>query len=190
MSFGTGHLAVRSGALRRAAHAATAAILVLPFIIDWQTFRYVVVSVAAVWMVVEGLRIRLPRIHEAFATVLPVFRDDEATRVSGAGWLMVGYALAVWFPQPAATAGILVVAFADPMASAVGTRFSRDRQKTVGGSVAFFIVSLAVLWSVGLPWPALAGAAFVGAVFERWPLGLNDNVVVAPAVSAAVFALA
>lgn len=181
---------MRSAALRRATHAATAAILVVSFVIDWQTFRYVVVSLAALWMVVEGLRVRVPRIHEAFATVLPVFRDDEATRVSGAGWLMVGYALAVWFPQPAATAGILVVAFADPMASAVGARFSRDRKKTVAGSVVFFVVSLAVLWSVGVRWPAFVGAAFVGVVFERWPLGLNDNVVIAPAVSAVVFALA
>lgn len=181
---------MRSAALRRATHAATAAILVLPFIIDWQTFRYVVVSLAAVWMVVEGLRVRVPRIHEGFARVFPVFRDYEATRVSGAGWLMVGYALAVWFPQPAATAGFLVTAFADPTASAVGTRFSRDRQKTVAGSVAFLVVSLAVLWIVGLRWPALAGAAAVGVVLERWPLGINDNVVVAPAVSAAVLALA
>ena len=175
--------------MRRATHAATAAILVLPFIVDWQTFRYVVVSLAVVWMVVEGLRVRKPRIHGAFATLLPVFREDEATRVSGAAWLMVGYALAVWFPQPAATAGILVAAFADPMASSVGTRFSRDRKKTVAGSVAFLVVSLAVLWSVGLRWPAVAGVALVGVGFERWPLSLNDNMVVAPAVSAAVFAL-
>jgi len=181
---------VRSAALRRATHAATAAILVLPIIIDWQTFRYVVLSLATVWMAVEGLRIRVPRIQEGLATVLPVFRDDEATRVSGAGWLMLGYALAVWFPQPAATAGFLVAAFADPMASAVGTQFSRDRQKTLAGSVTFLVVSLAVLWSIGLRWPALAGAAIVGVVFERWPLGLNDNVVVAPTVSVAVLALA
>jgi len=181
---------VRSAALRRATHAATAAILVLPIIIDWETFRYVVVGLATVWMVVEGLRVRVPRIHEGFATVLPMFRGDEATRVSGAGWLMVGYGLAVWFPQPAATAGFLVAAFADPMASAVGTRFRRDQQKTVAGSMAFFLVSLVVLWSVGLHWPALAGVAVVGVVLERWPLGLNDNVVVAPAVSAAVLVLA
>ncbi len=181
---------MRSAALWRATHAATAAILLLPFIIEWQTLRYAVVSLAAVWMIVERLRMRVPRIHEAFATVFPVFRDDETTRVSGAGWLMLGYALAVWFPQPAATAGILVAAFADPMAAAIGTRFSRGKKKTVVGSVAFLVVSLTVLWGVGVSWPAIAVAAVVGVVLERWPLGLNDNLVVAPTVSAAVFVLA
>ena len=181
---------MRSAASRRTVHAATAAILVLPFIVDWATFRYLVVALAVVWMLIERLRLRTPRIHAAFATVFPVFREDETTRVSGAGWLMVGYAMTVWFPQPAATAGILVAAFADPMASAIGTQFSRDKQKTVAGSVAFLAVAIVVLWSVGSRWPVVAIVAGVGTVLERWPLGLNDNVVVPPAVAAAVFALA
>jgi dolichol kinase len=176
--------------LRRTTHAATAAILILPLIIDWVTFRYVVMFLAAVWLLVEGVRLRRPRIHEAFATVLPVFRDVETMRVSGAGWLMVGYAITVWFPQPAATAGILVAALADPMASAIGTRFSRDKNKTWAGSVAFLAVATAVLWSVGSRGPSVAIIAVIGAVLERWPLGLNDNLVVAPAIAAAVFAFA
>jgi dolichol kinase len=181
---------VRSAALRRITHAATAAILVLPFIIDWATVRYVVLTLAVAWILIEHLRVRRPRIHEAFATALPVFREDETTRVSGAGWLMVGYAVAVWFPQPAATAGLLVAAFADPMASVIGTRFSRNKEKTAAGSLAFLVVAIAVLWSLGLGWPVVGAVAVVSTVLERWPLGLNDNLVVAPAVAAAVFALA
>ena len=164
-------------------HAGTACILVPSIVLAWPTFRLVVIAAAVGWVALEVVRIRVPAAHAFFSTIVPVYREHEAGRVSGAGWLMMGYAVAVWFPPSAATAGILVAALADPVASMIGTRFGDGSSKTLAGSLAFFVVAIVVLLGVGLEWPTIVAVASVGVIFERWPLGLNDNFLLAPAIA-------
>lgn len=177
-------------ALRRLTHAGSACILLPSLVLAWPTFRFVVAAAAVGWIALELVRIRVPSVHTWFSTVLPVYREREARRLSGAGWLMIGYAVAAWFPPSAATAGILVAALADPVASMIGTRFGDGSSKTFVGSLAFFVAAVVVLLGVGLEWPTVAAIAVVGAVVERWPLGWNDNVLLAPAVASLVWWLA
>ncbi len=142
--------------------------------------------VAVLWLWLEWWRIRDESVHRWFTRLAPVYRESERHRVSGAGWLVLGVATAAWFPAPAATAGILVGTLADPAAAVVGGRFGRAnaRGKSIAGSSAAFVVSgVVVFLVVGSLWVALLGAAVATAV-ERWPVGLDDNVLVAPAVAA------
>lgn len=177
-------------ALRRLTHAGTACILIPSFVLAWPTFRIAVIATTVGWFAMEAVRIRVPAAHAVFSTFVPVYREHEASRVSGAGWLMLGYAVAVWFPPSAATAGILVTALADPCASMVGTRFGDGTAKTFAGSLAFFVVTSLVLLGLGLDWPAVLVIALAGAIIERWPLGLNDNLFLPPAVASLVWWLA
>lgn len=175
--------------LRRLLHAATGATLLLVPLFSWNFLRTVLVAVAALAVVAEAIRLRAPRVRALLARRVPVFRDREATRPSGAMWLAIGYALASLTPSPGPTAGILVAAFADPAAAWVGSRWGRTGRKTVLGSATHFVVALAVVFAASGTWPAAVAAAAVATTLERWPLGLDDNLLVAPATALAVVLL-
>jgi hypothetical protein len=78
--------------LRRLLHAASASVLLLVPFGSWQLFRVVVLTGAALGVVFEGARLSLPGFHSLLARYLPVFREREQHRPSGAMWLSVGYA--------------------------------------------------------------------------------------------------
>jgi dolichol kinase len=105
-------------------------------------------------------------------------------------WLAVGYGIAVLLPPPAPAMGILVGAIADPVASWIGSAGRNTPGKTLRGSGGHFAVALGLLVLAGLPWGRAAIAAAVGTVLERCSGSVNDNVVVAPGVAAAVTLLA
>jgi dolichol kinase len=120
-----------------------------------------------------------------------LFRPAEASRVSGATTLAIGYALAWWlFPPAVAASAIVVAAVADPAGAVVGMRFHPNAgRKTMIGSAAVLLVSALVLLAMGTaPVPAIAAAA-AAALAERAPWPAADNVSV-PLLTAAVLAVA
>ena len=177
-------------ALRRTLHVATAGVLLLPLVTSWGLFRGVVVGVATIALAVDTARILRPPLHRRLAAMVPVFRDAERSRLSGATWLWLGYAMAVWAPNPGPAAGILVAALADPAAALVGERFRPGNGKSWQGTAAAAAVALVVLTALGLPREAVLAGAVVGTLLERWPGPLDDNLLVPPAVAAVVAVLA
>lgn len=175
--------------VRRLMHAATGTTLLLVPVVSWQLLRAVLIALAAVAVAVEVVRLRSPRFREMLAHRVPVFRAREAGRPSGAMWLAVGYALAALTPLPGPTAGILVGAVADPAAAWVGSRSGPTGQKTGLGSATHFVVATALLLGLGCGWLTSVAAAVVATVLERWPLGLDDNLLVAPATALTVVLL-
>ncbi len=149
-----------------------------------------IVGLALVWLASEWVRVRVPSVRDALQRAVPVYRATESQRISGAGWLWIGYAVAVWFPPSAATAGVLVAAVADPAASIVGTRVSPGTGKTTAGSVAFGLVALAILAALGTAMLSAIAAAMAGAAVERWSGRWNDNLLISPTVAAVVAVLA
>lgn len=141
-------------------------------------------------VIVEALRLRVPVVGHALATVVPVYREREQRRPSGALWLAIGYALASWMPPGAAVAGIVAGGLADPAGAVVGARVGRGTGKTVAGSIAVAATTLVVVGATGMPWAVAGGAAAVAALVERWPGPFDDNLLVSPAVGAAVMLLA
>lgn len=141
-------------------------------------------------LALEVARLRSAAVGRVLARLVPVYRDRERRRVSGALWLVVAYAACAWFPHPAALAGILAGGLADPAGAAVGTRSGRGAAKSAPGSAAVAAVAMLVTRAVGAPWltAVLAGAA--AAAVERWSGPLDDNLVVAPVTAAVVAALA
>lgn len=176
-------------AARRILHAGTAAVLLLQPLVSHAALRLVVVTLAAIALSVDVWRLRSPAVQAALQRRLPVFRSAEQRRVSGGAWLWVGYALAVWLPPTPAAAGVLVAALADPAASVVGTRVGTPGRKTWQGSVAALVVALALLLGLGIAPPAALAAAFLGAVVERWPGPLDDNLLLPVLVGLVVWGL-
>lgn len=176
--------------LRRALHASSALVLVAVPLHSWQLFRALVVGALALTLAVDIVRLTVPAINERLWALVPVFRASEISRVSGATWLWLGYAIAAWLPAPASAAGVLVAALADPAAAAMGERLGRGPGKTWAGSVTALAVACVALAALQLPWPAVAAGAVVGAALERWPVGLDDNLIVPPGVALAVLLLA
>ena len=177
---------MKSASLRRSLHMATAAVLLLVPLGSWTVLRAVLLVGTALAVVLEMVRLRSFRLRNWMVRVAPVFRPEEAGRPSGAMWLAVGYGIAALFPPPAPAMGILIGAIADPVASWAGSAGTATQGKTLRGSAGHFVIALGLLVPAGLPWGRAAVAAAVGTVLERWSGPLNDNVVVAPGVAAAV----
>jgi dolichol kinase len=171
-------------AVRRLLHASSALVLFLFFFGSPELLRNGLMGCAAGAVILDSLRVTRPAFGAFFTGLVPVFRTSESTRLSGATWLCIGYALAAWFPHPAVTAGILTGALADPAASWAGTTFSKpSTKKTWIGSGAAALAAALVLLTIGFPLIVVGGGAVVAMALERWPGPLNDNLVVAPGVA-------
>lgn len=171
-----------SPALRRWLHAATAAFLLLS-LLSPRALRIGAVALAGAALVFEGVRLGRPAFHRWIAAWLPVFRTPEASRLSGAAWLAVGYAVAAWLPAPGPVAGILAGALADPAAAWIGERWGAGRRKSWPGTAAVGAIGAMAAAAVGLTVPAALATGAVGAALERWPGPLDDNLLLAPGVA-------
>ena len=100
-----------------------------------------------------------------------------------AGRLPLAEAFWTW-----SVAGVLVGALADPAASLVGARFGARTGKSLVGSGAFVVVAFAILLSLGMSIGTVLAAGVLGAVAERWPGRLDDNLLIAPVVALVVTA--
>lgn len=170
-------------------HSSTALVLLTAQIDVW-ALRWLVWSVAMFVLAVDLARIKNVRLNAWLRRTVPVFRESEATSISGASFLWLGYSMTVAFPLPAAFVGVLSAALADPAASLVGSKWGSGTGKTLVGSAAclsgIFVVSL--VFSVS-PQIGLVVALF-GTLIERFSGRLDDNLVLGPGVAAAVFFLA
>jgi len=145
---------------------------------------------AATAVLLETLRLRVPAVRQGLAALVPVYRERERQRPSGAMWLALGYAVAAWMPPQAAVAGILAGGLADPAGALVGSRFGGGAAKSLPGSLAVAVTTLVAVRASGLPWMTAVVAGAVATVVERWSGPVDDNFVVAPSVALAVALLA
>jgi dolichol kinase len=153
--------------------------------------RLTTAYLAVTAVLLEILRLRVAAVGRGLSALVPVYRDHERDRPSGAMWLAVGYAVAAWVPHPTAVlAGILAGGLADPAGALVGSRYGGGARKSLAGSVTVGVVALLTALVSGLPRAAVVGAALAAAAVERWPGPCDDNLLVAPATALAVFALA
>ena len=123
-------------------------------------------------------------------------RPQERYRVNSASYYLWGITLITLFaPRTIVCAALLILAFGDPLASAVGYRVGLWRfrnGKSLGGTLTFFLVSslvvglyLGLLADLGpATWIGLTACmALAGALAELFNGRLDDNLVI-PVVSA------
>ncbi len=173
--------------LRRVLHAGSGALLFAIPLGSWNLLRGSLAVLVFVALIADAARIAYPGFRERVAKLVPVFRPNESSRLSGATWLSIGYLLAAAFPEPAPLAGILVSALADPAASVAGGWGRKSVEKTLRGSLAALVVGTGILTALQLPPLAVLSGAVTGALLERWSGRLDDNLLVAPGVTMMVW---
>ena len=156
----------------------------------------------------DALRLASPAVNRWFLSSFHgLLKPGERRRVTGATYLAAAsLATLILFEPPVAALALFFVAFGDPAAALVGSRYGRFRlsmpgpwalkgqqAKSLEGALAFLAVALAVAALLrgagvyGLYWPAAVGA-LVAAFVELLPFPIDDNVSV-PLASATVMAL-
>ncbi|MGD9486916.1 MAG: diacylglycerol/polyprenol kinase family protein [Calditrichaceae bacterium] len=138
------------------------------------------VFLTAGFLFADVLRIFSNRAGKYFLLIFSgLLRADETGRkITGATWLFTGITLTIaLFPKEVAIPAILIVTLADPVAALTGKTFGSRRilNKTVEGSVGFFLTALLILLIYhSYNWMAPV-TAFILTLVELFPLGLNDN---------------
>lgn len=180
---------------RRVFHAASGTALVLVFLTGVFRDRTLVAALGALLVMLlflDLLRLAIPEVNRLFFRSFTLLASPrEATRPASSTWYALGILLTlILFPRSAALGGILVLALADPAASAVGQRWGRRKlgAGTVEGSLAFTVVAFVALtpWS---SWPQALGVALLAAVVEALPWPLDDNLSVPLAAAGALLLL-
>jgi dolichol kinase len=176
---------------RRVFHAGNGVVLaLLPPALGLGTgVTVILLSIALVLQAsLDVARLRVGPINRIFFRAFRTLASPrEAAGVASSTWYTLG-ALVAWavFPQPIASASILVLGLADPAAGVVGRVWGRRRigKGTIEGTATFFLVASGVLL-LFVGWPWALGAAAAAAVAEILPGLVDDNLVI-PVITGAV----
>jgi len=101
----------------------------------------------------DFLRIKFEFMRKIYNLLFHIFtRVDEKKQITGASFLFIGSSIVVcFFEQQIAVAGLLILSFSDSFAALVGIIFGKTKlfNKTLEGSITFFITSLIILNLLG-----------------------------------------
>jgi diacylglycerol kinase (CTP) len=133
--------------------------------------------IVIVWSIAVFLDLLRQKNERAQAIVLasfgPLMRDEEIEGLAGTSFLLTGVMLSViLFPREIVLVVLLLLAFADPIASQIGIRYGKIKilgSKSLEGTAAAFsmcflinLLFLTAHWSLVLP--LLLGLSFIGAL--------------------------
>ena len=153
--------------------------------------RWIFGSVLAVTLLVDLLRLRAKALNRIiFRTFNALLRPREIDFPS-LSWYMLGVFLVLWIPDSAsAVPALLVLAAADPVAGVVGQAWGSHPlgKGSIEGSLAFFVVALAVLVPFVGTFTAAAVAA-IATVAEGLPTSLDDNLLIPVITALSLWAL-
>lgn len=143
--------------------------LVYEHLLDRGPLLWVIGACLVFFITDDAMRRWFPEQRSGLAVVVfrTLSRPSEASGIASSTWyalgLMVGVAL---LPKPACMLGLLVLAFADPAAGVVGRLWGTRRlyrDKSVAGTVAFFVVAMTIATvSLAITLPAVGVASRLG----------------------------
>lgn len=174
--------------LRRLFHSIAGIVLVFTLSqADKTSGIFIVSSLFAMIIITETLRLRLPAVNSLFFRYLnPLLRQEEKRQPTGTIYFLGGVLLSLLlFDWEIALFSITILSVGDPAASTIGKISGRYRigRKSLEGSAAFFIASIAAglilrgLWP-GLPAGAMITGVTVGTLVELIPSKVNDNLLI------------
>ena len=111
------------------------------------------IIIAILFFVADFLRLKNQHVQNIYNIFFDVVtRNAEKNRMTGASYVLLSIALVtLLFDVKIAVASLLIMSFADPVASLMGRAFGNFiiLNKTLEGSISFFIVSVIVLSGFG-----------------------------------------
>lgn len=160
-------------------------------------FRYIIVISGLIAFFLELIRRYSKRINEFLKKLFkPVGKSDEAYKVSGTSYFLMGSAIAGLFPIPYSLISIVMLALGDSWAVLVGERWGKHKWlegKSIEGSLACFAIAFASgavymnLINMPISYLNLLLGAIVATIVEGLGKWLNDNLTMAPAAALAMW---
>ncbi|MES3038009.1 MAG: hypothetical protein V4736_08900 [Bdellovibrionota bacterium] len=126
----------------------------------------------------------------------PIMRESEKHKLAGTTYLLTGVLIVIFaFRPPVVSLTLLFLAFADPVASAIGIKYGKDKifgHKTLQGFLAAFFICFLLCWFFlvameldiyrTLAFSLIAG--LIAALSELIPIGRMDDNFTLPVISA------
>lgn len=196
------HALPRPANLRRSLVHMLNGVIALAFLLLAPDRSWLVIGaggVAAAAWTMETLRRRSPAVNRALMALFrPIAHAHEGEHVNSATWYATALlVLALLFPPAACAMAVMVLAFADPIAAAVGRRFGTIKlraNRSLEGSVAFAVAGSLAAWAtlslteVGADLDHRGALALVagvsGALVELFANRVDDNLAVPVGVAA------
>ncbi len=165
---------------RKALHISAISIPIGYYLLDERIGRAVLATLTAVSFVIDVVRLNEPRVRSFFYIFFGrLVRDHERHNLLGATYLLLSSLICAYaFTKPVAVAALAFLILGDTVAAIVGRAIGRVRifGKTLEGSLACFVVCLAIGWLIpGLGWVRTLAGAFTATVIELVPVPLDDN---------------
>lgn len=140
----------------------------------------------------EFIRLRNPAINKlAIAMMGPFMRESEKESMSGLPFYALGVSISLYFfDEKIAILGILFLIFSDPISSAIGIMFGKDKilggKKSIQGAAAGFVTCymLTLFYTlnfVPLTYSLLGfalAAGIIGSISELLSIFIDDNLTV------------
>lgn len=148
---------------------------------------YICVFITTGFLVADILRMNFALAEKYFLRIFgSLLRVRERQKgLTGASYLWLGMSAAFFlFPAEAAIPAVFFLTVADPAAALAGKLWGSDEffGKTIEGFLGFYLTASAIiLLLTSYSWLGL-GVAFIAAVIELAPIGINDNLTI-PLVS-------
>ncbi len=148
-----------------------------------------IATLTVIFLGLELSRLRiLPGNRYISAAFSPFIRKNEATKVTGASYLLVGCLLTAWiFPKDIAVFSILFLSLGDPLATVIGTWKGKHyfQGKSLEGHLACLLICL-ISGTIVVQFPEYSNTAVMvtgvlcASVLQALPLPsrLNDNLII------------
>lgn len=160
--------------------------------LDSKSMAIVLFFVAAIGLTFELTRLKFPAINKlALKMMGPVMRESERDAMSGLPFYALGVSVSLYFfDERLAILGILFLIFSDPISSAVGILFGKDKildgKKSIQGAAAGFVTCYMLalfytLYFVPLNYSLLGfalAAGIIGSISELLSIFVDDNLTV------------
>lgn len=140
--------------------------------------------ICILFLIAEFLRFTHGKSKQLFSLIFSsLLRDDEKNKhITGATYLFLSATVTfIIFEKAIAIPAVLILTVSDSLAAIVGkmTDFGRFFNKSLSGSVAFFVSSVVIirLCLPELGWLVMLVAVLI-TVIEALPLKINDNILI------------
>lgn len=160
--------------------------------LEAKTMALILFTVAATGFLIDFVRLRVPSVNQVAIKMMgPFMRDSEKDSMSGLPFYALGVSISLYFfEERIAILGILFLIFSDPISSAVGILYGKDKilggKKSLQGAAAGFVTCymLALFYTMNfvpmtyslLGFAVMAG--IIGSVSELLSIFVDDNLTV------------
>lgn len=156
-------------------------------------FRYIIVISGLIAFFLELIRRYSKTVNEFLKKLFkPVGKSEEAYKISGTSYFLMGSAIAGLFPIPYSLISIVMLTLGDSWAVLIGQRWGKHKWlegKSIEGSLACFAIAFASgavymnLINMPINYLNLLIGAIVITIVEGLGKWLNDNLTMAPAAA-------